>query len=191
MGYQEETTRLFKGKGFRVNAFPDEAAKGEARSRFNERVSQLQPEWTLVTRNENNALMIDAAKNIKTICLAWGLLDGGPRLVETTVDDNYIKHVRIKMNPCGVPGVRNAADAILDSSNRGSVQINVKFVAGFLSLKVKNDLIYDVVSEKKIPINIENLERIVAKAQRELILIRSFFGDKIDQDETAGLHMML
>ena len=188
MGYQEETTRLFKGKGFRVNAFPDEAAKGEARSRFNGRISQLQPEWTLVARNENNALMIDAAKNVKTIRLAWGLLDGGPRLVETTADDNYIKYVRIKMIPAGVPGVRDASEAILNPSNKGSVQIFVKFVAGGL---IKNDLIYDVVMEKKIPINIENLERMVAKAQRELILIRSFFGDKIDQDETAGLHMML
>jgi len=189
MGYQIETTDLLKGKGFWKRRFLDETAKEEVRSRFNERISQLQSEWTLITSNENNALMIDEAKNVKSVTLYYGegLFGGGPCLGEATADDNYIKYVRIKMNPPHVSGVRDAGDAVTNPHNKRSVSIFVIFGAGGF----KNDLNYDVVNEKKIPINIENLERVVAKAQRELILIRSFFGDKIDQDETAGPRMMV
>ena len=185
MGYQLKTTRIFKGRGFLINMFPDEAAKGEARSCFDERISTLQPEWTLVARNEINALMIDAAKNVKIIRLAWGGLDGGPRLIETTADDSCIEFVRIKMSPAHVSKVRDAGVAIFNPDNKELFLMCVAFGGAF-----GGEMSYVVVREK-IPINIKTLERMVAKAQRELIPIRSFCGKKIDQDETVGPRMML
>ena len=154
MGYKSETTRLFEGRGFRINAFPDEAAKEEARERLGQRIIQLGAEWKLVTRNEHNALMIDEYENVKVIHLRWGVLDGGPRLVEETTEDGYVKTVRINMIPALVPGVVNAADAITNPANKQDVWIYVKFGAGLL----RTALQYDVLREKKVPINENNLQ---------------------------------
>lgn len=183
MENKQKTTRIFKGKGFRVNAFPNEAEKKEAIRQFAGRIRHLQPEWKLVTQNENNALMIDKDKNVKTIMLAWGFLDGGPRLVETTADVNSIKFVRIEMLPPGIPRTRDAGEAIFNPYNKGNVWIFVDFVTkGFTNI----DLHYDVLRMKKIPINIQNLEYLAAMAQKEIILIRSFFSDKIKSDDSTG-----
>ena len=185
MAYETKITKLFKGRGLRAKAFPNEVEKQEVRQHLDERIAELQDRWSLITRNDENALLAEEKKKVKIINLGWGIFNGGPSIFEVTADLASIKKVRILMNPPHVSSVRDAGDTILNPSDKRSVSIYVKFYSE------GNPLIYDVVDEEKVPINTENLTSLVTKAGPQLAVIRAFFGGKIVLDETAGPRQVL